>query len=46
MFAVVLVRLNWFGVAIDVLGDILLDPVVPRGQITVASERCLEIEEN
>ena len=45
MFAVVLVSVNWFGFVVDVLGDILLDPVVPRGQIIVGGERCLEIEE-
>ena len=42
MFVVVLESVNWFGVAcvvrvIDVLSDILLDPVVRRGQIMVAS---------
>ena len=40
MFAVVLVSVNWFGVAcvvrVIVLSDILLDPVVRRGLIMVA----------
>ena len=45
MFAVMLVSVTWVGLLIDVMGDILLDPVVRRGQIIVFTERCLEGEE-